>query len=224
MEKRAKKLLDYDAQRAKVRKLVEKPDSDASKLPRNEGKLHDYRQAYENLNKLLVTEIPMLIDARVPLIDPSVEALIKGNLIFWRRGLNRLEELEKERGLNENAEDFLGGPSGEGVVDQVRFSRNDERFANLNLLCSPVSSSRSLLRRWKTCAVLLSSAETSSNLHTANRNNSIPSNSDWTFLVFRTVIFTFFLLILFKLFSRIQGDRLNTRQRSNCLCTMSQPK
>lgn len=34
MEKRAKKLLDYDAQRAKVKKLVEKPDNDASKLPR----------------------------------------------------------------------------------------------------------------------------------------------------------------------------------------------
>ncbi len=34
IDKRAKKLLDYDAQRAKVRKLVEKPDNDASKLPR----------------------------------------------------------------------------------------------------------------------------------------------------------------------------------------------
>ncbi|KAI9020527.1 hypothetical protein DFJ74DRAFT_673532 [Hyaloraphidium curvatum] len=119
MDKRAKKLLDYDAQRAKVRKLVEKPDSDASKLPRNEGKLHEYRQAYESLNQLLLNEIPRLIDARVPAMDPSVEALIKANLIFWRRALGRLEELESCRGLDERDPNFMGGPNGEGVVEQA---------------------------------------------------------------------------------------------------------
>lgn len=143
IEKRSKKLLDYDSQRAKVRKLVEKPDNDASKLPRvgsgflldrpasleganifiifiqNEGKLHDFRQAYESLNQLLLTEIPMLIDARVPVVDPSVEALIKANLIFWRRSLAKLEELAAHRGLDEQSPEFLGGPRGEGIVEQA---------------------------------------------------------------------------------------------------------
>lgn len=61
----------------------------------------------------------MLIDARVPVVDPSVEALIKSNLIFWRRSLSKLEELQGQRGLNESDPNFLGGPRGEGMVEQA---------------------------------------------------------------------------------------------------------
>lgn len=35
------------------------------------------RDAYEALNDQLTTEIPQLIDLRVPYLDPSFEALVK---------------------------------------------------------------------------------------------------------------------------------------------------
>lgn len=35
------------------------------------------REVYEALNEQLTTEIPQLIDLRVPYLDPSFEALVK---------------------------------------------------------------------------------------------------------------------------------------------------
>jgi hypothetical protein len=60
---------------------------------------------------LILSEVPLLIDARVPVLDPSFESLIKSNLVFWRRGLGRLETLEKKGGVMESG--------GEGVVEQA---------------------------------------------------------------------------------------------------------
>ncbi|KAI2788284.1 Protein hob3 [Penicillium oxalicum] len=56
IKKRNHKLLDYDAMRAKVKRLVEKPDKDASKLPRTERETELAKQAYEQLNEQLFTE------------------------------------------------------------------------------------------------------------------------------------------------------------------------
>ncbi len=47
----------------------------------------------------------------MPVLDPSFESLIKSNLVFWRRGLSRLETLEKKGGVMESG--------GEGVVEQA---------------------------------------------------------------------------------------------------------
>ena len=60
--------------RAKVKKLVEKPDKDATKLPRTEKETEMAKAAYEQLNDQLFTELPQLIDLRVPYLDPSFEA------------------------------------------------------------------------------------------------------------------------------------------------------
>ena len=62
IKKRNNKLLDYDSMRAKVKKLVEKPDKDATKLPRAERETELAKQAYEQLNEQLFTELPQLID------------------------------------------------------------------------------------------------------------------------------------------------------------------
>jgi bridging integrator 3 len=43
---------------AKVKKLVEKPDKDAMKLPRAEREAEMAKQAYEQLNNQLFTELP----------------------------------------------------------------------------------------------------------------------------------------------------------------------
>ncbi|MCJ1247257.1 BAR adaptor protein Hob3 [Trapelia coarctata] len=95
IKKRNHKLLDYDATRAKVKKLVEKPDKDASKLPRAERESDLAKTAYETLNDQLSTELPQLIDLRVPYLDPSFEALVKIQLRFCAEAYSRMAQVQQ---------------------------------------------------------------------------------------------------------------------------------
>ncbi|BDD61991.1 BAR adaptor protein Hob3 [Monascus purpureus] len=95
IKKRNHKLIDYDAMRAKVKKLVEKPDKDATKLPRAERDTEIAKQAYEELNERLFTELPQLIDLRVPYLDPSFEALVKIQLRFCAEAYSRMAQVQQ---------------------------------------------------------------------------------------------------------------------------------
>jgi hypothetical protein len=95
IKKRNNKLLDYDAVRAKVKKLVEKPDKDVTKLPRAEKEAEMAKQAYEQLNDQLFTELPQLIDLRVPYLDPSFEALVKIQLRFCAEAYSRMAQVQQ---------------------------------------------------------------------------------------------------------------------------------
>lgn len=95
IKKRNHKLLDYDAMRSKVKKLVEKPDKDATKLPRTERETEMAKQSYEQLNEQLFTELPQLIDLRVPYLDPSFEALVKIQLRFCAEAYSRMAQVQQ---------------------------------------------------------------------------------------------------------------------------------
>ncbi len=95
IKKRNNKLLDYDAMRAKVKKLVEKPDKDVTKLPRAEKETDMAKVAYEQLNEQLFTELPQLIDLRVPYLDPSFEALVKIQLRFCAEAYSRMAQVQQ---------------------------------------------------------------------------------------------------------------------------------
>ncbi|KAI4151586.1 MAG: hypothetical protein LQ341_000881 [Variospora aurantia] len=95
IKKRNHKLLDYDATRARVKKLVEKPDKDPSKLPRAERESDLARSAYETLNEQLFSELPQLIDLRVPYLDPSFEALVKIQLRFCAEAYSRMAQVQQ---------------------------------------------------------------------------------------------------------------------------------
>ncbi|TQS36598.1 hypothetical protein Golomagni_02945 [Golovinomyces magnicellulatus] len=95
IKKRNNKLLDYDAMRAKVKKLVEKPDKDMSKLPRAEKEAEMAKASYEQLNEQLFTELPQLIDLRVPYLDPSFEALVKIQLRFCAEAYSRMAQVQQ---------------------------------------------------------------------------------------------------------------------------------
>lgn len=95
IKKRNHKLLDYDAMRSKVKKLVEKPDKDATKLPRTERETELAKQAYEQLNEQLFTELPQIIDLRVPYLDPSFEALVKIQLRFCAEAYSRMAQVQQ---------------------------------------------------------------------------------------------------------------------------------
>ncbi|KAG1046420.1 hypothetical protein G6F46_001668 [Rhizopus delemar] len=91
IKRRNKKLLDYDQSRSKVRKLIDKPSEDPSRLPRAEQEANMARELYENLNTILVNDLPKLIDLRVPYLDPVFEALVKTELRFSQSGYEYLE-------------------------------------------------------------------------------------------------------------------------------------
>ncbi|KAI9321202.1 hypothetical protein BX666DRAFT_2017305 [Dichotomocladium elegans] len=93
VKRRQKKLLDFDAQRAKVRKLVDKPSEDPQRLPRAEQEANLAREQYENLNSILITDLPKVVELRVPYLDPTFEALVKSQLQFCRSSYEQLEGL-----------------------------------------------------------------------------------------------------------------------------------
>lgn len=78
-----------------MKKLVEKPDKDPTKLPRAERDSEVARTAYESLNEQLFTELPQLIDLRVPYLDPSFEALVKIQLKFCAEAYSRMAQVQQ---------------------------------------------------------------------------------------------------------------------------------
>ena len=78
-----------------MKKLVEKPDKDPGKLPLAEKESERARVAYEALNEQLFTELPQLIDLRVPYLDPSFEALVKIQLRFCAEAYSRMAQVQQ---------------------------------------------------------------------------------------------------------------------------------
>lgn len=74
---------------------MEKPDKDPTKLPRAERESESARTVYEALNEQLFTELPQLIDLRVPYLDPSFEALIKIQLRFCAEAYSRMAQVQQ---------------------------------------------------------------------------------------------------------------------------------
>ncbi|KAF4551018.1 HOB3-like protein [Elsinoe fawcettii] len=95
IKKRNNKLLDYDSMRAKVKRLTEKPDKDAAKLPAAEKEAEMAKQQYEQINQVLYSEIPQLIELRVPYLDPTFEALVKIQLRFCAEAYSRMAQVQQ---------------------------------------------------------------------------------------------------------------------------------
>ncbi|KAL0089420.1 BAR adaptor protein Hob3 [Phycomyces blakesleeanus] len=93
IKRRQKKLLDYDNQRSKVRKLIDKPSEDPQRLPLAEQEANLAREMYENLNTILVNDLPKMVELRVPYLDPTFEALVKSQLRFCQTSYEQLEAL-----------------------------------------------------------------------------------------------------------------------------------
>jgi len=95
VSKRNKKLLDYDAARTKARKLTEKPSDDAGKLPIAEKQSEDAREVFEVLNQQLLNDIPVLLDLRVPYLDPSFECMTRLQCAFAQEGYEKLGGVQR---------------------------------------------------------------------------------------------------------------------------------
>ncbi|KAI9319049.1 hypothetical protein BX666DRAFT_1922650 [Dichotomocladium elegans] len=113
VKRRHKKLLDYDSAQSKVRKLIDRPSEDPSRLPRAEQEADLAREMYEGLNTILINDLPRVVELRVPYLDPSFEALVKTQLQFSKSTYEELYQLrqafpsESELAADRRADDVL---------------------------------------------------------------------------------------------------------------------
>lgn len=126
IKKREHKKQDYDAAKAKVRRLIDKPAKDATKLPRAEKELAFAKDIYDNLNDQLKLELPQLVSLRVPYYDPSFEALVKIQLRFCTEGYTRLAQIQQY--LDQQSRDDYAN----GLLDQ-RIDDILQQMSNLNI-------------------------------------------------------------------------------------------
>ncbi|PKI85112.1 BAR adaptor protein Hob3 [Malassezia vespertilionis] len=95
IEKRGRKLLDYDAYRSKYKKLADKPSDDASKLPRADREYNEAKLVFEALDHQLMIELPQLVDMRVPYLDPSLEMMVRTQVKFAQEGYEQLGSVQR---------------------------------------------------------------------------------------------------------------------------------
>ena len=120
--KRNKKLLDYDAARSKLRKLIEKPSEDPTKLPKAQQEHDDAKEVFELLNDQLIAELPQLLDLRVPYFDPSFEAMIRMQCKFAEEGYEKMSNVQRYFAENVR-DDYAAGQLDaqvEGVLQEMR--------------------------------------------------------------------------------------------------------
>jgi bridging integrator 3 len=107
-------LLDYDAARSRMKKLIEKPSDDPNKLPKvphstvsrlarlkmvpfQAQQEHDEaKMIFDALNDQLIQELPQLMDLRIPYFDPSFEAMIRMQCKFAEEGYEKLGGVQRQ--------------------------------------------------------------------------------------------------------------------------------
>ncbi|PWN25073.1 BAR-domain-containing protein [Jaminaea rosea] len=122
IEKRNKKLLDYDAARSKHRKLIDKPSDDPAKLPRAEKELNDAQLLFETLNTQCLEDLPQLVDLRIPYLDPSFEAMVRMQAKFSEEGYEKMGGVQRffAEGVREEYADGGLDAQVEGVLAEMR--------------------------------------------------------------------------------------------------------
>lgn len=111
IKKRNKKKLDYDALKAKVRKLVKSPKNDPAfelKLRDTQEELADAQDNYFVLNSQLKDELPQLMEMRIPYLNPSFEAFVKIQLRYFSENYAKLNSVQKQLDA-ETRHDFISG-------------------------------------------------------------------------------------------------------------------
>ena len=122
IDKRSRKLLDYDATRSRYKKQSDRPSDDASKLPRMESEHNEAKLVFDAINEQLMTELPQLVDMRIPYLDPSLEMMVRVQLKFAQDGYEQLGGVQRyfpEAVRTEYAEGQLDAQV-EGVLQEMR--------------------------------------------------------------------------------------------------------
>jgi len=120
--KREKKMLDYDAARSRLRKLIDKPSEDPTKLPKAQQENDEAKELFDLLNDQLIAELPQLLDLRIPYFDPSFEAMIRMQVKFAEEGYEKLGGVQRYFAESVR-DDYAAGQLDaqvEGVLQEMR--------------------------------------------------------------------------------------------------------
>jgi len=120
--KRNKKLLDYDSARSRLRKLIDKPSEDPTKLPKAQQEHDDAKEVFDMLNDQLIAELPQFLELRVPYFDPSFEAMIRMQSKFAEEGYEKLSGVQRYFADNVR-DDYAAGQLDaqvEGVLQEMK--------------------------------------------------------------------------------------------------------
>lgn len=91
-----------------MRKLTDKPADDPTKLARSQSELDLAQDVFESINGRLVSEIPQLLDLRIPYLDPSFEAMVRLQIKFADDGYEKLGGVQRYFAPNVR-EDYANG-------------------------------------------------------------------------------------------------------------------
>jgi hypothetical protein len=108
-------MIDYDSARSKLRKLIDKPSEDPTKLPRAQQEHDDAKEVFDMLNDQLISELPQLLDLRVPFFDPSFEAMIRMQCKFAEEGYEKMGGVQ--RYFSDNVRDDYAAGQLDAQVD-----------------------------------------------------------------------------------------------------------
>lgn len=136
IKKRHNKLLDYDAMKNKLRKLIENPTTNISPSMKTniiesnhnqyEEKLKIYNQElteveskYVEINNQLLIELPKLINHRISYFDPSFESFVKIQLRFFNENYHVLNQLQLKLDA-QTRQDYIEGKLEDRIDDVLR--------------------------------------------------------------------------------------------------------
>ncbi|XP_069159571.1 myc box-dependent-interacting protein 1 isoform X5 [Procambarus clarkii] len=94
IDKRGRKLVDYDSQRHQLENLQRAGRRDEYKIARSRDTLETARVTYEALNKELYDELPTLYDQRIPNVSSSLQALFAAEATVMAESSKVAKELE----------------------------------------------------------------------------------------------------------------------------------
>ncbi|KAK8727302.1 hypothetical protein OTU49_009802, partial [Cherax quadricarinatus] len=94
IDKRGRKLVDYDSQRHQLENLQRANRRDEYKIARARDALETARVTYEVLNKELYEELPALYDQRIPNVSASLQTLFAAEATVMAESSKVAKELE----------------------------------------------------------------------------------------------------------------------------------
>ncbi|XP_071523126.1 myc box-dependent-interacting protein 1 isoform X3 [Panulirus ornatus] len=94
IDKRGRKLVDYDSQRHQLENLQRANRRDEYKIARSRDALETARVTYEALNKELYDELPTLYDERIPIVAAHLQSLFAAEATVMVESSKVAKELE----------------------------------------------------------------------------------------------------------------------------------
>jgi len=142
IDKRGRKLIDYDAERHAVQQMQNNPNRNEAKFVRAKEQMENAKRTYELLNSELHDELPALHDSRILFLVTNMQTLFAGEEVFH-------SETSKVYGDLEAVVDKLAKEVHKGTLPRKTFPKPQLLQANNHINNKePVDNMNSLPKAW----------------------------------------------------------------------------